>query len=49
MWSREATCGFRPAAPGEAPDILIGAQGAPQRIAFANVWHGAARRAASRR
>ena len=31
---------FRPAAPGEAPDILIGAQGAPERVAFANVWHG---------
>jgi hypothetical protein len=40
MWSREADVRFRPAAPGEAPDILIGAQGEPHRIAFANVWHG---------
>ena len=40
MWSREADLRFRPAAAGEAPDILIGAQGAPRRIAFANVWHG---------
>jgi hypothetical protein len=41
MWSREADLRFRPAASGEAPDILIGAQGEPHRIAFANVWHGA--------
>jgi hypothetical protein len=40
MWSREADLGFRPAAAGEVPDILIGTQGVPQRIAFANVWHG---------
>jgi hypothetical protein len=40
MWSREADLRFRPAADGEAPDILIGAQGTPRRIAFANVWHG---------
>ena len=40
IWSREADLEFRPAAPGEAPDILIGAEGTPQRVAFANVWHG---------
>ena len=42
MWSREANVVFRAAGPGEAPDILIGAQAVPQRIAFANVWHGPA-------
>jgi hypothetical protein len=42
MWSREADLSFRPAAAGEAPDILIGAEGAPLRVAFANVWHGEA-------
>ena len=41
IWSREADLRFRPAAPGETPDILIGAEGAPRRIAFADVWHGA--------
>ena len=41
MWSREADLQFRPARAGEAPDILIGAQGRPERIAFANVWHAA--------
>lgn len=40
MWSREADLRFRRAAPGETPDILIGVQGEPERIAFANVWHG---------
>jgi hypothetical protein len=40
IWSREADIRFRAAAPGEAPDILIGAEGEPSRIAFANVWHG---------
>jgi hypothetical protein len=40
MWSREADLGFRQAAAGEVPDILIGSQGVPQRVAFANVWHG---------
>ena len=40
MWSREADVRFRRAAPGERPDILIGVQGEPERIAFANVWHG---------
>ena len=49
IWSGEADVRFRPAAAGEAPDILIGAQGAPERIAFANVWHGRPRAAASRR
>jgi hypothetical protein len=43
IWSREADLVFRPAAAGEAPDILIGAEGEPLRIAFANVWHGAGR------
>jgi hypothetical protein len=41
MWSRAADLRFRPAAPGEAPDILIGAEGVPEDVAFANVWHGA--------
>ena len=40
MWSRAADLQFREAAPGEAPDILIGAQAKPEGIAFANVWHG---------
>jgi hypothetical protein len=40
MWSRVADVSFRPAAPGETPDILIGAEGVPYRVAFANVWHG---------
>jgi hypothetical protein len=43
MWSAGADLAFRPARPGEAPDILIGAQGKPRRIAFANVWHDPAR------
>lgn len=42
MWSRAADITFRPAAGGEMPDILIGAQGEPEGIAFANVWHGTA-------
>ena len=42
MWSEAANVEFRPARTGEAPDILIGAQAVPQRIAFANVWHGPA-------
>ena len=42
MWSRAADIRFRPAGAGERPDILIGAQGVPRRIAFANVWHDAA-------
>ena len=41
MWSGAADIEFRRAAAGERPDILIGAQGRPQRIAFANVWHDA--------
>jgi hypothetical protein len=41
MWSRAADLSFRPAGPGEAPDILIGTQGVPDHVAFANVWHGA--------
>jgi hypothetical protein len=41
MWSREADIRFRPARDGEAPDILIGAQGVPDHVAFANVWHAA--------
>lgn len=39
MWSRAADIDFRRAAAGERPDILIGAQAHPRRIAFANVWH----------
>mgnify|MGYP000869511917 CR=1 FL=1 len=39
MWSGAADVTFRRAAPGERPDILIGSQAAPRRIAFANVWH----------
>lgn len=42
MWSVAANLRFRPAAAGEAPDILIGAQALPRRIAFANVWFDAA-------
>jgi hypothetical protein len=38
LWGEAADISFRPAAPGEIPDILIGAQGRPDRIAFANVW-----------
>ena len=40
MWSGKADIRFRRAGPGEAPDILIGAQGVPERVAFANVTHG---------
>jgi hypothetical protein len=38
LWGAVADVSFRPAAPGETPDILIGAQGRPDGIAFANVW-----------
>jgi len=38
LWSAIADIRFRPAAPGETPDILIGAQGTPDHIGFANVW-----------
>jgi hypothetical protein len=41
MWSRAANVGFREAAPGETPDIVIGVEGRPEGIAFTNVWHGA--------
>jgi Matrixin len=44
MWSRAADVRFRAAAPGETPDILIGAQGVPKGIAFADVWHGPSER-----
>lgn len=40
MWSRAADLRFREAAPGETPDIVIGVQGDPEGIAFADVWHG---------
>jgi len=43
MWSRAANLRFRAAVPGEAPDVLIGAQGEPEGIAFANVWNGTGR------
>ena len=43
LWSGAADVSFRPARAGEEPDILIGAQGRPDRIAFANVWHEPAR------
>lgn len=39
MWSRAAGIDFHPADAGETPDILIGAEGTPSRIAFTNVWH----------
>lgn len=39
MWSAAADIDFRRAGLGERPDILIGAQGEPRRVAFANVWH----------
>jgi Matrixin len=39
LWSAAAGVSFRPAPAGEEPDILIGAQGSPDRTAFANVWH----------
>jgi hypothetical protein len=38
MWSLWADVRFRPAAEAETPDILIGAQAEPRRVAFANVW-----------
>lgn len=38
LWSEAASIQFRPAAPGVRPDILIGAQARPHKIAFANVW-----------
>jgi hypothetical protein len=38
LWGAAAGIDFRPAEPGETPDILIGAQGRPTAIAFANVW-----------
>lgn len=41
MWSGAADIVFRRATAGEAPDILIGAQARPRRIAFANVWRDA--------
>jgi Matrixin len=45
MWGSEADLRFRAAAPGEEPDILIGTEGVPRGIAFANVWHDAGRAA----
>jgi hypothetical protein len=42
MWGRAANLTFRPAQANEQPDILIGVQGEPRGIAFANVWHGSA-------
>ncbi|HVL20012.1 MAG TPA: matrixin family metalloprotease [Amaricoccus sp.] len=39
MWSGAAAIAFRPALAGEAPDILIGAEATPRKIAFTNVWH----------
>ena len=46
--ARGGDVSFRAARPGEAPDILIGAQGEPEGIAFANVWHGPGSRARRR-
>jgi hypothetical protein len=43
LWSRAANVAFRPAGANEAPDILIGAQGSPRGIAFADVWNDRAR------
>lgn len=39
MWSRVAAIVFHPVVTGETPDILIGAEGTRQKIAFTNVWH----------
>lgn len=39
LWSGAADIRFRPAAPGETPDILIGAEGQPHKVAFADVWN----------
>ncbi len=38
MWSDGADLRFRPVTGAETPDILIGAQAMPHRVAFANVW-----------
>lgn len=38
LWSHAANITFRPAQANETPDILIGAQGSPHGIAFADVW-----------
>ena len=43
LWSAAANIAFRPARAGEIPDILIGAQGSPHGIAFADVWSDRAR------
>lgn len=43
LWSGAANVSFRPAQAGETPDILIGAQGSPHGIAFADVWNDRAR------
>ncbi len=37
LWSGAADIAFRPAEAGETPDILIGAEGSPHGIAFADV------------
>ena len=39
MWSHAAAILFRPAVAGETPEILIGAEGRPRKVAFTNVWH----------
>lgn len=43
LWSAAADIAFRPAGAGETPDILIGAEGSPNGIAFADVWNDRAR------
>lgn len=43
LWSSAANIAFRPAQANETPDILIGAQGSPHGIAFADVWSDRAR------
>jgi hypothetical protein len=43
MWGMAAGLTFRQVSAGETPDILIGAQARPEGIAFANVWHAAAK------
>ena len=43
LWSGAANIAFRPAQAGETPDILIGAQGSPHGIAFADVRNDRAR------
>jgi hypothetical protein len=47
LWSGAANFAFRPAQGGETPDILIGAQGSPHGIAFADVRNDRSRAVSS--